>query len=216
MHRVLSAALCTVAAVAALALSACSNHVAKNSAATESVPPASSSEVANAPTVPLPAPEALVDVLTRLSDPAVPGANKTDLVQGATPETGAVLDKYTNALRDNGYLPMTFTAEGIAWSDQNASNVMATINVSSANNRRFTFPMDFTPCATCQGSWQLSRKTAEMLLALGTSPDSTTPATSSAPAPPPGPNPSPSPSASQPAPVPAPTESPAPAPAPTS
>jgi hypothetical protein len=120
------------------------------------------------PTAPLPPPEAIVDVLTRLSDPAVPGSNKVSLVEGATPESAANLDKYTNALRDGGYLPMTFVARDLAWSDKNPSNVAATVtvNTSHANNRVFTFPMEFTPY---QGGWQLSHKTADMLLALNNS-----------------------------------------------
>jgi hypothetical protein len=154
--------------------------------------------VATPPTTPLPAPEALVDVLNRLADPNVPAINKMNLVEGATPESADKLDKFTAALRDNGYLPMTFAADNIAWSDKHPSNVMATINVktSQANNRKFTFPMEFTPCPPPQRGWQLSRQTAEMLLALGNSPASTTPAPSpapeSTPAPSQGPPPSPS------------------------
>jgi hypothetical protein len=154
--------------------------------------------VATPPTTPLPAPEALVDVLNRLADPNVPAINKMNLVEGTTPESADKLDKFTAALRDNGYLPMTFAADNIAWSDKHPSNVMATINVktSQANNRKFTFPMEFTPCPPPQGGWQLSRQTAEMLLALGNSPASTTPAPSpapeSTPAPSQGPPPSPS------------------------
>jgi hypothetical protein len=98
---------------------------------------------------------------------------------------------------------MTFAADNIAWSDKTPSNVMASIRVNTAQpNHAFTFPMEFTPL---QGGWQLSRKTAEMLLALGNSPSSTTP-----PAPPP-----PSPPGSEPAPAPSPAPAPPPAPAPT-
>ena len=142
--------------------------------------PSSPLIIAAPPTTPLPAPEALVDVLNRLADPNVPAVNKTNLVEGATPEGADKLDKFTAALRDNGYLPMTFAANNIAWSDKNPSNVMATISVrtSQAENRNFTFPMEFTPF---QGGWQLSRRTAEMLLALGNSP-TPTPAPSSTPA----------------------------------
>jgi hypothetical protein len=116
-------------------------------------------------------------VLSRLADPAVPGSNRVSLVEGATPESAGNLDKFTNALRDGGYLPMTFVAKDLAWSDKNPSNVMATVTVNTAHahNRVFTFPMEFTPY---QGGWQLSRKTAEMLLALNNS----TPAPSPSPA----------------------------------
>ena len=44
-------------------------------------------------------------MLYRLADPDVPGINKVNLVEGATPESAAILDKFTNALRDNGFCP---------------------------------------------------------------------------------------------------------------
>lgn len=138
-------------------------------------------------------------MLSRIADPNVPGINKVNLIEGATPESAATLDTFTNALRDNGYQPMTFVADNIAWSDKNPSDVMATITVKAAhaNNGAFTFPMEFTPT---QGGWQLSKRTAETLLALGNSPAITTPASTPAPAP---------------APSSAPTEAPAPSPAPS-
>ncbi|OBA78363.1 hypothetical protein A9W99_24975 [Mycobacterium sp. 1164966.3] len=113
-------------------------------------------------------------MLSRLADPAVPGSDKVGLVEGATPASAATLDKFTNALRDGGYLPMTFVANDLAWSDKNPSNVTATVivNTAQANNRVFTFPMEFTPF---QGAWQLSRKTAEMLLAVNSSTPSPSP-----------------------------------------
>jgi hypothetical protein len=154
-------------------------------------------------------------VLGRLADPNIPGINKVNLVEGATPESAATLDKFTNALRDNGYLPMTFAANDVAWSDKNPANVKATIVVhtAQANNANFTFPMEFTPF---QGGWQLSRKTAEMLLALGKSSTTSTPGTSpSSPGPAPSPAPAPPPESAPPpaAPPPAPPPPPA-APAP--
>jgi hypothetical protein len=123
-------------------------------------------------------------VLARLADPNVPGADKVNLVEGATPESAATLDKFVNALRDNGYLPMTFAANNIAWSDKIPSHVMSTVTVNTAepNNPNFTFPMEFTPV---QGGWQLSRATAEMLLAISRSPAAPTPGS------PPGPPPAP-------------------------
>ncbi len=184
MHRHLSLAL-TAAAVVAVGLSGCSHSEPKvpASATSSVVPPASTPIIVTAPpTAPLPVPEALTDVLNRLADPNIPGINKVGLVEGATPESAATLDKFINALRDNGYLPMTFAADNIAWSDKNPSNVMTAIRVSTAQpNHSFTFPMEFTPFP---GGWQLSRRTAEMLLALGNSPGPTTPAP---PAPPPAP-----------------------------
>ena len=183
MHRHLCVALGAATAVAMLGLSGCSHSGPRVLSSPTSAIHATSSPliIAAPPTVPLPAAEALVDVLNRLADPNVVGADKMNLVEGATLESADNLDKFTAALRDNGYLPMTFAANNIAWSDKNPSNVMATISVktSQAKNRNFTFPMEFTPS---QGGWQLSRRTAEMLLALGNSP---------APSPAPAPSPTP-------------------------
>ncbi|MGE2815079.1 hypothetical protein ACQI5H_08035, partial [Mycobacterium heidelbergense] len=180
MHRNLPVALSAAIALAVIGLSGCSHKEPKVASSSPSAPvPAASSPVIVAPpTAPLPPPEALTEVLNRLADPSVPGVNKVSLVEGATPESAATLDKFTNALRDNGYLPMTFAANNLAWSDKNPSDVMATVSVNTprANHGKFTFPMEFTPF---QGGWQLSQRTAEMLLALGNSPSAT--------APPPGP-----------------------------
>lgn len=211
MHRPLPVALSAAAALAAVGLAACSSpHPNSGSSPASSLTPATSSQVAAPVTAPLPPPEALTDVLTRLADPNVPGASKVNLVEGATPESAATLDRFTNALRDNGYVPMTFNANDIAWSDKNPSNVKATIAVhtAQANNANFTFPMEFT---AFQGGWQLSRHTAEMLLALGKSPTAPTSAAPTSVAPPPAP--APPPPAPPPAPAPPPPE-PSPAPAP--
>lgn len=159
--------------MAALGLAGCSPTGPKVVSSPSSPVPVTSSPVivAAPPTAPLPAPEALLDVLNRLADPNVPGINKVNLVEGATPDGAGTLDKFINALRDNGYLPMTFAANNIAWSDKNPSHARATITVNTAraNNRTFTFPMEFTPSAPSPGGWQLSRRTAEMLLALSNS-----------------------------------------------
>lgn len=204
MPRNVCLTLSTAIVILALALVGCSHLGHKKSTAAEpSVPPATSSSVAPPPTGPLPAPEALTGVLARLADPAVPGASKLDLVEGSTPETAAALDRFTTAARDGGYLPMTFVANNLVWSDRNPSDVMATVVVTTAQpeHREFTFPMEFTPSP---GGWQLSKRTAEMLLALQNSRNSTPPAS-------PAPNPN---SAPPPAPEPSPSETPVPAPAP--
>lgn len=181
--------LIATAALAVFGLSGCSASQAKNrpriaSSPAAQAPPATSIPLAAPPSTPLPGPEALTAVLTRLADPNVPGADKVNLVEGATPENAGTLDKFVNALRDNGYLPMTFAANNVAWSDKNPSRVMCTVTVNTAqpNKPKFTFPMEFTPF---QGGWQLSRGTAEMLLAIGKAPVAPTPG--SPPAPPPTP-----------------------------
>jgi hypothetical protein len=214
MHRHLSVTLSAATAVAAFGLAACTHSEPKVLQSPSSAAPAPTSSpliVTAPPTAPLPVPEALVEVLNRLVDPNVPGINKVTLVEGATPESAATLDKFINALRDNGYLPMSFVANNIAWSDKNPANVVATVGVNTAKgpNGAFTFPMEFAPF---QGGWQLSRKTAEVLLALGNSP-------ASPPPPPPSPTlplPPPPEPVQPPAPAPAPPPSPAPAPPPES
>ncbi|WP_144206032.1 hypothetical protein, partial [Mycobacterium tilburgii] len=188
MRRHLSLTLSTAAA-AAIELAACSHSEPKvlpSSSTAMPLPTSTPLIVTAPPTAPLPVPEALVEVLNRLVDPSIPTVNKVNLIEGATPEIRTTLDKFINALRDNGYLPMSFVANNIAWSDKNPSNVVATVTVDTAqgNNSAFTFPMEFAPF---QGGWQLSRHTAEMLLALGNSQAGPSPSTSPGPTPPPEP-----------------------------
>ncbi|MBV8789965.1 MAG: hypothetical protein JOZ00_25195 [Mycobacterium sp.] len=206
MNRHFSFALSAAAILAALGFAGCTHNqprIASSSAPPG--PPATSTVIAAPPTTPPPAPEILTDILGKLADPTIPGANKVNLVEGATPESAATLDKFTNALRDNGSLPITFNANDIAWSDKNPANVMANVVVHTArNNGTFTFPMEFTPF---QGGWQLSQRTAEMLLALGNSTDTPSPTS-----PPPGSAPPPAP---EPPPAPAPPPPPEPPPSPT-
>lgn len=214
-----------VAAIVGMAgLAGCSPDPAtKVDSAETSVAPSTSTAPTKPPGASLPAPDALTDVLARLTDPAVPGSDKLNLVEGSTPDTAAALDRYTAAVRDGGYLPMTFVADNLKWSDQNPSNVVATVVVATANpqHREFTFPMEFTALPP---GWQLSKKTAQVLLALGNA------HTSTAPTPPPTPAPGPAPSADQvpdlgppanqtpgpePSPLPSPPTSPSAAPTPT-
>ena len=123
---------------------------------------------------PLPAPEALIDVLNRLSDPAVAGADKVGLVELATPDDAAALDKFGKALADNGALPLTFEAVDLRWSESEAGNVVATVNVTTANKPpgKFSFPMEFTPV---NDRWELTRKTANLLLDFGEGATATSP-----------------------------------------
>src|SRR5262249_39122781 len=125
MQRNFSIALSATAVVAVLGITGCSHS---DSPTSSSVAPSTSSSISSPIAAPpatlLPAPEALTDVLNRLADPNVAGIDRVTLIEGATPQTAATLDKFSNALRDNGYLPMTFTANNIAWSDKNPSDVM--------------------------------------------------------------------------------------------
>src|SRR5437763_14322545 len=124
MLRRLSIALSAVTAVAAVGLAGCAHTGTKVVSSPSSAVPVTSAPhlVAAPPTAPLPPPDALIDVLNRLADPGVPGINKVNLVEGATPDSAGSLDKFTDALRDNGYLPMAFAANDVAWSDKNPSH----------------------------------------------------------------------------------------------
>ena len=112
---------------------------------------------------PLPSPDALIDVMARLSDPAVPGDQKVMLIESAGQSEAAGLDRFAVALRDNGSLPLTFEARDLAWSQSEPGNVVATVVITPANpsGGQFTFPMEFAPS---NGSWQLTRRTADLLL----------------------------------------------------
>lgn len=88
MRRNIRVTLGAATIVAALGLSGCSHPEFKRSSPpAPSLPPVTSSPLEAAPITPLPAPEALIDVLSRLADPAVPGTNKVQLIEGATPKT---------------------------------------------------------------------------------------------------------------------------------
>ena len=126
-------------------------------------------------------------MLYRLADVNVAGADKVGQVEQATPTDAAALDKFGRALADNGFIPLDFEATDLAWSRDEPGNVVATIKVTTAAEgdgagREFTFPMEFTPNG---GDWQLTRRTADLLLEMGA-------AGGPAPAPP-APSPSPTP-----------------------
>ncbi len=164
------AILSAVAIATALGLSGCgddrpSTSVGEQAPSTQ--PPTTAPQIA-----PLPPPAALTDVMVELADPNVPGTDKLGLVEYATPADAAALDGFGRALRDSGYTPLTFEARDLTWARGDAGNVMATVVVKTANPQsgEFTFPMEFS---FSQGSWQLTRDTADMLLTLGQGPAAT-------------------------------------------
>lgn len=125
------------------------------------------------PDAPLPPPEVLTDVLYKLSDTAVPGDQKAGLVEGATPDNAAQIDKFGKALQDSAYTPLGFTAENIAWAGDTPGGVTADVTVHSENPELgggFTFPMEFIQSLN---GWQLSRRTADIFLTLGQNPTPT-------------------------------------------
>lgn len=141
-----------------------------------------------APQAPLPAPDVIVGVLAKLADPSVPGEQKVGLVQYATPDDGDALERFAQATVDGGLAPLTFQAADLAWSPTDYGDVVATVTVSSANPapeaKPFTFPMQFT---LDEGSWQLTRVTADQLLELGPVPTGSAGAPPPPGPPPPGP-----------------------------
>jgi len=156
--------------VAAFGLGACSHQehpAAAPSVETSAAPtvgmPAPNSPAPGAP--PLPPDSALIDVMSRLSDPALPGDQKVALIEDGTADEAAGLDRFGIALRDNGSLPLTFEARDLAWSQSEPGNVIATVLVRTANPQdgEFVYPMEFAPA---DGPWQLTRQSADLLLQL--------------------------------------------------
>ncbi len=170
MYRYRITVAATLAA-AALVLSGCSSHQPAEPVA--EVPLTSTTVPVQVPSSALPAPEALTDVLYRLSDPEVPGADKLALIEGAKPADAATIDKFATALKDGGYLPLNLDADSLGWSDRSPGNVTADVTVNTANpaTGTFFFPMEFTPN---HGDWQLSQATAKSLLAFGNARTSST------------------------------------------
>ncbi|MDH6246136.1 hypothetical protein [Mycobacterium sp. OTB74] len=182
-----------VAAVVTTGLSGCSKHVEPP------VDPASQSQLtasAHTPAAaaPLPAADVLTGVLARLADPSIPVEQKIGLIQYGTVQDRGPVNSFTKALHDNGFDPMNVTATDLAWSASSPGNIVATVTMSSSvtPQKSFTFPMEFSPL---RDTWQLSRQTANMLLAFGKpgGPENEAPAPSvpapPAPAPPPAPVP---------------------------
>jgi hypothetical protein len=170
------AVLAAVAAALLLGVPACGNdsHPASQESATSTTPP--SAIAAPTPEAPLPPPEALTDVLYKLADTAIPGDQKVPLVEGATNDDAAKIDKFGKALADSGYTPLGFTAVNIAWASNPPANVTADVTVHSQNpamTNGFTFPMEFKPLPG--GRWQLSRTTADILLTYNQNPAMPTP-----------------------------------------
>lgn len=162
MHRrravVLSVA---IAIVATLGSSGCSSQTPEPAGE-----PASTTSQRAAPRpAELPAPRVLAGVLERLGDPAIPGTEKLNVVEGTTAADAAALDRFANALRDNGYTPPILTVTDVVWSESHPTNADATVTVNKpGTDAGLTIPMEFAPY---QGGWQLSEESFDMLLNLG-------------------------------------------------
>ncbi|BBX25257.1 hypothetical protein [Mycolicibacterium alvei] len=176
MNRSRTAVLSAATIVAALGLCGCGSgdQPAATSHPKTSLPSPTVPEAS--PAAPLPAPEALTGVLDRLADVNVPGADKVVLVEHGTADDAVALDKFGRALADNGFTPMTFEATDLAFSQTEPANVVATVKVTGGGDdseREFSFPMEFTPHAD---GWQLTRRTADLLLVMGAGAEASTPA----------------------------------------
>jgi hypothetical protein len=158
--------------VAALGLSGCASD--DRPAAVPGPRATSTTGLTASPTAaPLPAPEALTDVLYRLADTSIPAEQKLGLVQYATPDDQAALGNFGQALQDGGFRQLTVAATDLKWSAE-PNNVFATVSIGTLDDpaRRFTFPMEFSPI---RSGWQLTRRTADQLLQLGSPPAPTPP-----------------------------------------
>lgn len=101
----------------------------------------------------------------RLADPAVPGTAKLALVQDAVPADAAAWDRFSAALRKAGFMPITVAASGLRWAPVRAGDVLATVTINAHDGGgEFSFPMEF---GRAGDGWQVTRETAEMLLAFG-------------------------------------------------
>lgn len=129
------------------------------------------------PVDPLPPPTALSDVMNRIADSTVPGADKIGLIESGTVGDATALDKFGQALVQNGYTPATFEARDLRWVQEPPDTVSALVSLKTDNPQAgdFSFPMEFV---LVDNTWRLTRKTADELL----QPDASAPQTPSAPA----------------------------------
>ncbi|KAA0074287.1 hypothetical protein CIW52_34570 [Mycolicibacterium sp. P9-64] len=167
MHRTPAVTLSAVTIVAALGVAGCA-HTAPPAAS----PNRQTSAVAAAPSgTPLPSPDALTGVISRLADTSIPAEQKVGLVQYATVDDQAVLTNFGEALKANGFVPLTVVATDLAWSSQ-PGNVLANVTLSTADPavKPFTYPMEFAPI---HDAWQLTQRTADQLLPLAGTPTTT-------------------------------------------
>ena len=76
-----------------------------------------------------------------------------------------MFDQFANALINGGYTPVKFDVRDVDGPDRDPADVVANVDISSSNAHgpRFAFPMEFKPY---QGGWQLSARTADVLLAF--------------------------------------------------
>jgi hypothetical protein len=158
VHRTPTEVLSAVTIVAALGLVGCAPSVAPSE-------PSLQTGIPGGPAAPpLPSPDALAGVLSRLADTSIPAEQKVGLVQYATIDDQPVLANFGEALTASGFVPLIVTADDLTWSPR-PGDVLANVTISTADPavKPFTFPMEFSPV---HDSWQLTQRTAEQLLPL--------------------------------------------------
>jgi hypothetical protein len=160
--------------VAALGVGGCSADTEDKQAqaAIQPLPPINKSptipdpEAAGTSVAPLPPPTALIDVMNRISDANVPGADKINLIESATPGDAESMDGFGKALNQTGYAPVTWEATDLRWAQETPGNVRALVTLRAVNPQAgdFTFPMEFI---SVDNFWQLTRRSADALLHPG-------------------------------------------------
>ena len=82
--------------------------------------------------------------MNRISDANVPGADKINLVESATPGDAESMDGFGKALSQTGYTPVTWEATDLRWAET-SGNVRALVTLRAVNPQAgdFTFPMEF-------------------------------------------------------------------------
>jgi hypothetical protein len=166
VRRTEALTLSAVTLVAAFGLSGCSSDDAHAPPPSQHALP-STTGVLPPTSAPLPAPDALTGVLFRLADTSIPAEQKLGLVQYSTPDDVAALGNFGQALKDGGFKSLTIQATDLSWVST-PGNVSATVTIGTADDpaKTFTYPMEFSPM---RDTWQLTRRTADQLLQLGSS-----------------------------------------------
>jgi hypothetical protein len=167
LDRTPSAVLSAVAIAAALGLAGCADDRSAPPQPTQR--PMLQSALPTAPdAAPLPPADQLTGVVYRLADTSIPAEQKVGLVQYATADDRGTLGNFGEALKANGFAPLTVDATDLVWAG-GPGHVVAVVTIGSTTPgvRPFTFPMEFVPI---RDTWQLSKRTADQLLTLGGAP----------------------------------------------
>lgn len=99
--------------------------------------------------------------MNRIADSAVPGAEKTALIEDAAPTDAAAMDKFGVALRQAGYDPVSFEARDLRWVQGSTDRVSALVTLKTENPRPATSRIRWSsPWPTAPGSWRVALPTS--------------------------------------------------------